>query len=235
MVSEVQNPKHNATAAVTGLALAWCGTALLISPVARSLADPSRPLLLVTGILLYWALAASVIASVLFWEKQPLGSLWLQAFRWQSIGWGIALAVLNYAVLFPAGEWLRHLTGLSGFSAGMEEIMRFPIWYRMLAVAGAGIVEELLFRGFTVTRLAALTGRVWLAALLALVGFSVLHAPFWGWGFAVGGFFSGAAAMAFFAWRRDLLAMMVFHTITDAIGLVIAPEFSNWWHNPSLH
>ena len=110
--------------------------------------------------------------------------------------------------------------------------MRFPLWYRVLAVIGAGVVEETLFRGFTVTRLFALTGRLWLAATLALLGFSALHVPVWGWGFAVGGLVGGAAAMAFFLWRRDLLAMMVFHTVADATGLIIAPLYSAWDGRP---
>ena len=231
---ETRNQQRNTNAVLTGLVLAWGGTVLIISPVARALADPSRPLLLVAGTVLYWALAASVIAIVLFWEKQPLTSLWLKPFSWQSVLWGFLLAGLNYTAFLPAGEWVRRSTRLSGFSTGMEEIMRFPFWYRVLGVAGAGIVEELLFRGFTVTRLITLTGRVWLAALLALVGFWLLHVPMWGWGFVLSGLIGGAAAMAFFIWRRDLLAMMVFHTITDAIGLVIAPMFYDWWKDPSL-
>lgn len=32
-------------------------------------------------------------------------------------------------------------------------------------------------RGFSVTRLAMLTGRIWLAAVATLVGFYVLHVP----------------------------------------------------------
>jgi hypothetical protein len=35
--------------------------------------------------------------------------------------------------------------------------------------------------------------------------------------------------MAFFLWRKDLLAMRVFHVSTDAIGIVIAPLFGVWW------
>jgi hypothetical protein len=38
--------------------------------------------------------------------------------------------------------------------------------------------------------------------------------------------------MAFFIWRKDLLAMMVFHAITDATGFLIAPMFSEWWREP---
>jgi membrane protease YdiL (CAAX protease family) len=160
-------------------------------------------------------------------EKQTLGSLWLQPFRWRSIAWACSLPFFNYAVLFPAGEWVRRTTGLPGFATRMDEVMRFPLCYRVLAVIGAGVVEETLFRGFTVTRLFALTGRLWLSATLALLGFSALHVPVWGWGFAVGGLVGGAAAMAFFLWRRDLLAMMVFHTVADATGLIIAPRSSD--------
>jgi CAAX protease family protein len=171
---------------------------------------------------------------VLFWEKQPLASLWLKPFRWESVGWALVLVVVHYAVFFPLGEWVRHATGLSGFSTGMEQVMRFPFAFRLFAVIGAGVVEELLFRGFTVTRLIALTGRVWLAAALAVVDFSLLHVPGWGWGFALVGLIGGAASTAFFIWRKDLLAMMVFHAITDATGFLIAPMFSEWWREPQF-
>jgi membrane protease YdiL (CAAX protease family) len=116
----------------------------------------------------------------------------------------------------------------------MEEVTQFPIWYRMIAVVGAGVGEEVVFRGFSVTRIAVLTRSIRLAALIALVGFYALHVPVWGWGFAVDGLVSGAGAMAFFLWRKDLLAMMIFHLSTDAFGLVVAPLFSEWWKNPAL-
>ena len=226
--------RSNTTAAVTGLVVAWAGTALLVSPLARDLDDPSRLPIALIGQALFWGLAAAVVASVLFWEKQPLRSLWLQQFRWQSIAWGLLLVAAYYTMLLPLGEWVRRAAGLSGFGAGMGQVTKFPVWYRTLAVVGAGIGEEILFRGFSVTRLAMLTGRIWLAAVVTLVGFYVLHVPVWGWGFALGGLVSGAAAMAFFIWRKDLLAMMVFHISTDAIGIVIAPMFSDWWRKPTL-
>ena len=104
----------------------------------------------------------------------------------------------------------------------------------MIAVVGAGIGEEILFRGFSVTRLAMLTGRIWLAAVVTVLAFYMLHVPVLGMGFAFGGLFSGAGAMAFFVWRKDLLAMMVFHLSTDAMGIVVAPMFSEWWKKPAL-
>jgi membrane protease YdiL (CAAX protease family) len=219
-------------ASLTGLAIAWGGTALLISPAAGALGDPARLQTALIVQALLWILAVAVVAIVLFWEKQPLASLWLKPFRWQSIGWALVLLVVNYAVVFPVSEWVRGATGLSGFSQGMEQVMRFPFAFRLLGVIGAGVVEELLFRGFTVTRLTALTGRTWLAGALTVVGFSLLHVPVWGWGFALIGLIGGAASTAFFIWRKDLLAMMVFHAITDAMGFLITPMFSEWWREP---
>jgi uncharacterized protein len=174
-----------------------------------------------------------VVAIVLRWEKQPLGSLWLQPLRWQSVVWGLLLAAVYYSLLLPLGEWVRRSAGLPGFAGGMEDVMRFPVWYRAIAVIGAGVIEEILFRGYSVTRLAMLTGHIWLGAAVSLCGFYALHVPAWGWGFAVGGLVSGAGAMAFFLWRKDLLAMVVFHLTTDAIGLVIVPSFTEWWKKPA--
>ena len=220
-------------AVIAGLTVAWGGTALLISPLARGFDDPSQVANALVGQALFWAVVAAVVANVLFWERKPLRSLWLRRFHWQSITWGILLVVAYYTVLFPLGEWVRRLADLPGFGAGMEQVTRFPIWYRIVAVVGAGIGEEVLFRGFSVTRIAMLTGSTWLAAAIALVGFSALHVPLWGWGFALGSLVSGAGAIAFFIWRKDLLAMMVFHLSTDALGLVVAPFFSEWWKEPA--
>ena len=225
---------NRAAASVCGLTIAWGGTVLSLSPANRVLGDPTHLSTALIGQVLLWAMAAMVVTIVLFWERQTLASLWLRPFRWQSIWWGVLFAVVYYAAIFPVADWVRRATGLPGFAAGMEEVMRFPLWYRLLAVITAGVVEEIVFRGFTVTRLSFLTGRVWLAATLAVLGFSTLHVPLWGWGFAVGGLISGTAAMAFFVWRKDLLAMIVFHLIADANGIVIAPLFSEWWKTPEL-
>ena len=227
---------HNRhTASLTGLAIAWGGTALLISPAALRLFGKSSNLpMAFVGLALMWVLAAAIVAIVLFWERQTLATLWLTPLRWQSIAWGLTLVAINYAVLFPVSEWVRQAAGLSGFGQGMEQVMRFPMSYRITAFITAGVVEELLFRGYAITRLMMLTGNVWLAGAVALFAFATLHVPFWGWGVGIISLLGGAVATTFFIWKKDLLAMMVFHAITDAMGFVIAPMFSEWWREPPL-
>ena len=62
------------------------------------------------------------------------------------------MVTVYYALLFPFGEWVREAAGLPDFGAGMDQLTRFPVWYRTVAVVGAGIGEEILFRGFRAAR-----------------------------------------------------------------------------------
>ena len=103
------------------------------------------------------------------------------------------------------------------------------MWFRVAAVVTAGVVEETLFNGFAVTRLALLTGSLWLAGALSVTVFAGLHVPFWGAGPALSFLIGGTASTAFFIWRQDLLAMIVAHVAIDAWGLVITPLYSEWW------
>ena len=221
--------RHSNVAAIAGLAVAWGGTALLVSPWARVLGGPGRLTTALAEQAVLWLLFATVLAIVRLWEKQPLGSLWLRPFRWQSIGWGLLLVAAFALVILPAREWVRRAAGLPGYAGGMEQVLALPLWFRVLAVIGAGIVEETLFTGYAVTRLTLLTGQVWVAAALALMVFCALHVPVWGAGAALAFLVGGVPTIAFFVWRRDLLAMMVAHLTIDAWGLVLAPLFSEWW------
>ena len=215
-------------AAIAGLVAAWGGTALLVSS-GTLLGEPGRVTTALVEQAVLWLLFAAVLAIVLLWERLPLASLWLQPFRWQSVGWGLLLAAALVIVVFPAREWVRRAAGLPGYAAGMEQVLALPVWVRVLAVIGAGIVEDTLFMGYAVTRLILLTGRVWLAAALALAVFCALHVPVWGPGAALAFFAGGVPMMAFFIWRRDLLAMIVAHITIDAWGIVLTPLFSEWW------
>ena len=186
-----------------GLVLAWGGTLLLISPPAERLfGDPAHLAMAFVGQALLWMLAAVIVAIVVFWERQPLASLWLKPFRWQSIAWGLALVAVNAVVVAPIGEWVRHAAGLPGFSQGMERVMAFPLSYRIVAFVSAGVVEELLFRGYTITRLATMTASVWLAGALAVIGFGLLHVSSWGWGFMVGVLSVAQCSVRFLSGRR---------------------------------
>jgi membrane protease YdiL (CAAX protease family) len=216
-------------APVVGLVVAWGGTAILVSPLVGFLGDSGSVATqcLEQGTL--WLLFAAIIGIVVLWEKRPLASLWIQPPQWHSLAWAGLLVIVSILFLFPATEWVRRAAGLSGYAAGMEKALALPVWFRVWAVVTAGIVEETLFRGYAVTRLARLTGSVWLAGAVSTAVFAGLHLPVWGAGPSLAFLISGLAMTGFFIWRRDLLAMIMAHIAIDAWGFVVTPGYSKWW------
>jgi CAAX protease family protein len=214
---------------LVGLAIAWGGILLLISPASRLLGDPQRLSANILGQLALWSLFAAILVIVIKWERRPLGSMWLQPFHWSSIGWGVIYTLFALLVVMPAREWVRRAVGLPGFASGMEKILALPIWFRIFAALTAGVVEDLLFFGFTLTRLATVTGSLVVAAAITVVASAAVHIPNWGVGPSISFVAGGIPAAAFFIWRKDLLAMIVAHACIDLWALAVTPLFSAWW------
>ena len=121
----------------------------------------------------------------------------------------------------PVAFWLMHHLCLSGFEVGLAKLAPLPLWYLVLAVVIGGTVEEILYRGYAVDRLAALSGSYWIAGIVAVAAFGVAHVPMWGWGASLTTFFSGGLATLFYLWRRDLAALIIAHVVTDFVGIVV--------------
>jgi membrane protease YdiL (CAAX protease family) len=215
--------------AISGLLVAWGGTALLVSPVVRSATNASSTLTGIVGQIAMWLLCAAVVGIVVYWEKRPLTSLWLKPLQWQSFAWAGVLVLVSILILFPITEWVRNAVGLPGYAMGMETALAYPGWLRVFAVFTAGVVEETLFRGFAVTRLLQLGAGMPLAVGVSSAVFAALHLPVWGAGPSLGFFIGGLATTAFFVWRRDLVAMIIAHVAIDMWGLVVTPALSRWW------
>lgn len=52
----------------------------------------------VIELLVMWLFLVAIVAIVVFWEKQPIASLWLRRFSWTSIAFALATM---YAIVPP--------------------------------------------------------------------------------------------------------------------------------------
>jgi uncharacterized protein len=98
-----------------------------------------------------------------------------------------------------------------------------PLWLRVGMLMTAGVTEEVLFRGYPISRLKVATGSTAIALGLPFVVFVVLHLPSWG---AAHLLFVSLAAALFtlaFVWRRDLWANIIAHIVADSVPLLILP------------
>ncbi len=203
----------------TGLAISLLGIPAVVTAQRMLSPDPAASGSIVIRELAILAVTAFVLWIVVSRERLPLSSIGLRFDRvGRSVGWGLGLAVVAFAVLAVC------LVGFSAFGihygegAGISRAL--PV--TLLAVTRAGISEEVLYRGFALERLQLLTGSKWIAAGLTLVLFAAFH---FRQGLA-GVFLAlvlGGVFTLFYLWKRDLLATITGHFLVDFVPNVLLP------------
>ncbi len=169
-----------------------------------------------------WIVLAAALACHVYGDRLPLSDIGLVRPRLRSVLFGLAVGASVYIGLY-AIAFVLWKNGLFEAKAPAGQILQWPLWLRLFMLITAGVVEEALFRGFAIERLTALTGRRWLAALIALAAFVAAHVPFWGLGAIATPIVGGGFFTLVYLWRRDLIACMVAHLAVDSVGLLLAP------------
>lgn len=206
--------------------LAIAGIILLIAlaalPIARWLSPGTDIPARIGREAVWWGIGAIAIAWVVAVEKLPLASIGLKPPTWRTFAWGIAGALamiatvmLSYAVIFPA-------FGLKMNMAAVDAVTKVPIWLMLATMLRAGVVEEIIFRGYAIERLEALTGNKWLAATVSALAFIAIHVSGWGFAQLIVVTFGAILLSLLYLWRRDLLCNIIAHTLVDIIGFTLA-------------
>jgi membrane protease YdiL (CAAX protease family) len=166
-----------------------------------------------------WIMAALLILLIRFGEGLPLSSIRFGTAPWrQSLRHGATLTglcgVTAYIVILFTGY---------GHGPGSAEFNKEPIWFATLTVIRAGIVEELFFRGYAIERLESIGCGRFLSGGIPLVIFAGTH---WTGGIpnVIIALVLGTVVTLFYLWRRDLVANMIGHGLSDFLGLVL-PRF----------
>ncbi len=76
----------------------------------------------------------------------------------------------------------------------------------------AGLVEELVWRGYGITRLMTLTGSGWVSIVVASIGFGIWHIDLYGFGYA---FLDGILLGYVYTRYRRMLPLVVGHWVLD--------------------
>jgi membrane protease YdiL (CAAX protease family) len=184
---------------------------------------PAQPSLL-ESILAQLALVlicVTVLVILIFWERQPLSSIGIKPLRPQSVACGGAFAAFLIWIYSPFLGWVMTLARIPWFTEGIAKLAAYPAWYLTLIILIGGTAEEFLHRGYVIERLAGLTGSYSIAGAASVLVNALSHVPMWGWWTSLTFVLSGAVTTAFYLWRRDLLANIVAHVVTDFAGLVV--------------
>jgi membrane protease YdiL (CAAX protease family) len=212
-------------AVLAGLAVALGGPAVLTlwSPVGIVPAnDGTLAILLNEGAV--WALALLLLAIVVFWERLPLASIGLVRPTPRALAFG-ALVTVGLIALADVAQMIVETVGVQMDDRQAGFLLGLPVWLQMAVSASAGFTEEVMFRGYPIERLTRLTGRRWLGALIPMIIFGALHAPFWGWPHALIAGLSGLWLTLLYLWRRNLWTNIAAHALMDAAAF-LAVDFA---------
>jgi len=87
----------------------------------------------------------------------------------------------------------------------------------VIIAVGAGISEEICFRGFVITRLNRITGSIWPGVFLGSLSFGISHGYQGGGGVAIISVYGLLFALLFVA-RGSLVPCIIAHTLQDIIA-----------------
>ena len=169
----------------------------------------------------WWALLAVVLFYVLVVERRSLASIGFRRPTWKTFVFGFLGGVAATAVIVAAFSLVLPALGLKANADAVIKILQTPLWYRVLLVTRAAVMEETLFRGYGIERLNELTGNRWIAGAVTWAAFTLAHLPSWGWAQLIIAGSGGLVLTALYLWRRDLICNMTAHWLTDAAGFLL--------------
>jgi membrane protease YdiL (CAAX protease family) len=202
---------------VIGLLLAM-GLPTLFALLYRD--SKSGPMNMRRHLLTMWGCCLVLLAWLLLWEQRPLSSIGIAGGNYLAwlIGLALGLTILTTSVMSVIQASKGGKAALpEGSEQGLMRLLATPAWFRWAVVLTAGITEEIMFRGYPIERLAEMTGKLWLAALIPLVVFTLAHMGGWTLSHMVGVLFGGGILTGLYLWQRDLIACMIAHALIDAL------------------
>jgi membrane protease YdiL (CAAX protease family) len=176
---------------------------------------------LIMGEVGFWLLLVFIILWIYLVEKRTLASIGWQKVTVKTILGGLGLGLFLF-ILFGILTTAIQAIGLELNQEMAEMMASQPIPVLILIALRAGVVEEVLYRGYAFERLYEVTGSKWIAGLVPLIIFVLVHLA-WGVGHLVFVFFAGALFMLLYITKRNLPLVIIAHFTVDVIALLVLP------------
>ena len=171
-----------------------------------------------------------LVLGVLLWIVRRKEGLSFESIGWKgtaygrSLLWALLVVVLCIAGL-AACFGVIHLLDLPFGGGDSRGAFAPPLAAMLITVIRAGVVEEVFYRGYAISRLKTLTGSTSIAVAVPLVIFAAAHYRQGSGGILIA-FVTGAIITAVFMKKRDLLALIVAHFLIDFVPNIVLPLFS---------
>ena len=168
-----------------------------------------------------WLLLLLIILWVYFVEKRTIASIGWKKLTIKTILGGIGIGLILF-VLFGISNVVIQYLGLELNQEMAELFADQPLVFLVLIALRAGVVEEVLFRGYSFERILELTKSKFMAGFVPLIIFTIAHLA-WGIGHLLFVFIAGGLFTILYAVKRNLGLVIIAHFTVDVIAVVILP------------
>jgi membrane protease YdiL (CAAX protease family) len=167
-----------------------------------------------------WLFTAVVLGIALFGEPRTLASIGLRRPTLLTPLWGLGAAICLLALGGLASFVTYNVLHAPNHTAAqIEAIVHGSLIYALALAVRAGVTEEVLYRGLAIEQLTVLTGRRWLAALVATLAFVAVHTVHFDLRQLIPIATASFGLAALYLWRRNLWINIFAHTLIDAVAL----------------
>jgi membrane protease YdiL (CAAX protease family) len=212
------------TISTGGIIVALAGIPLVELVAGFWFGNESLLALSIRDIFVKWTFAAVIVAVIVRVEQRSLSSIGLTRPGWGDVGAAVLVFVLG-AVSYPFTTPLLDSLGFNTTVGGIEQLAAYPLLFVLALALTAAVTEEILYRGFPIERIAERTGSAALAAGITILFFVIFHIPYWGVGGALQISVNAVLLTLLYVWRRNIMACIIAHAITDIYAFVILPRY----------
>lgn len=179
------------------------------------------PLDLMLGEVGWWLLLLFIILWIYLVEKGTIASIGWKKLTVKTIFGALGLGLALF-ILFGILTAVIQAIGLELNQEMAELFASQPTPVLILVALRAGVVEEVLYRGYAFERINDLTKSKFLAGLVPLIIFTLVHLA-WGVGHLVFVFIAGGLFTIVYAAKRNLVLNIIGHFTVDIIVLLVLP------------
>lgn len=169
----------------------------------------------------FWLLLLVMILWIYFVEKRTITSIGWKKLTIKTVFVAIGLGLVLFIVFGFANVVIQKLgLELNQEIAKMISSKSIPVLF--LLVLRAAVVEEVLYRAYAFERINELTKSKWVAGLVPLIMFMLVHLS-WGIGHLLFVFIAGGLLTLMYISKRNLALNIIAHFTVDVIALAVLP------------
>jgi membrane protease YdiL (CAAX protease family) len=155
-------------------------------------------------------------------EGLSLSTLGLKRPTLATFGWSLVAVMATYVALGVYYRVIAPLFGGVATPSAVGEIVNQPLYEILILSLSSGVIEELVFRFYPISRLHWLTGNKWLASIIPMIVSVGLHVPKYGLEQVIPVTLGTLVFTLLYWWRRDYCCNALTHFLIDFSAFGVA-------------